>query len=131
MDMTKREFFKLKHRKHIYNIYSNVASRAYDLSETFLTKLKLIRELKDHYRDNDSIWQLLHNTEAVCTSNFEFEAIVRCNSAGKNDFKTSHAAYGALTYDIRKLSLAIGRMSAVIDLFEYMKKNDLCLRAKK
>ncbi len=130
MNMTKREFFRRKNRASLYNIYENAISRAYDLSERYLTKVNILRNRKNDFQTGSHIWILLNNLEKDITSSFEYYACLRCNSLKQTAFKVNMKEYDEVILDTQKLANAIGKMETMLDIVDYMERNTLKMRAK-
>lgn len=130
MLLKRREFFKHKNRPKIYSVYAQAVDRAYDLSERYLSKVTILRNRKREFITGSHIWALLDKTEKEFTSSFEHYAYLRCSGLKENAFTVNIAEYDHIILDAQKLANAIGNISAVLDLIDYLERNKLKVRAK-
>ena len=131
MILTKREFFKRKNHQKVYSVYTTAVDRAYDLSDRYQSKVNILRNRKRDFQTGSHIWTLIDKAEQDLTSSFEQCAYLRCANLKRNNFVVSPVEYDALVLDIQKLSLAIGSISGLLDVIDYLERNELKVRAKK
>lgn len=131
MVLTKREFFKRKNRQKVYSVYATAVDHAYDLSDRYQSKVNILRTRKRAFQTGSHIWTLIDKAEQDLTSSFEQCAYLRCANLKRNNFIVSPIEYDALVLDIQKLSLAIGSISGLLDVVDYLERNELKVRAKK
>lgn len=130
MVLTKREFFKRKNRKKVYDVYVDAVDRAYELSERYANKLSILRKRKDEYRTNSHIWAILNKTENDNASSFEYCAFLRCNNLKRNAFIVSIEEYDNIILDTQKLARAVGSIDGVLDFIDYLEHHNLVVRVR-
>ena len=130
MNITKREFFKRKNRKHIYSIYENAVERAYELSQEYYNKVEYLQELKKKYRTNTYIWDILSALEYNSTGASYHCSATRCQQLKSTPYKVDVKAYDVINVDIARLSDANGKMRGTFNIIEDLEHSDLTVRAK-
>ena len=130
MNLTKRQFFKRKNRKHIYGIYEDIVERAYNISDDYYSNLDRLQEFKEKYRTNTYIWDILSVLEYNITHSAYRCSGTRCQQIKSTPYKVTIQAYDMLNTDIEKLTYANGKMISIFTMLENMEKNDLTVRTK-
>ena len=130
MNLTKRQFFKRKNRKHIYNIYRSTVDRAYELSQEYYNNVDYLQELKGKYRTNTYIWDILSNLEYNTTGAYHHCSATRCQHLKSTPYKVDVIAYDAVNTDIATLSAANGKMRGTFNIIEELEHQELTVRAK-
>ena len=130
MNLTNRELFKRKNRKQLYNIYDNVIEKAYELSNDYFNNLETLNEHKSEFRNNTYIWDMLGALEYNVTHSAYLCSATRCQHIKSTPYKVDTLTYGVLIKDITKLSTANGQMHELFNIIEYLKTEELTIRAK-
>lgn len=130
MTLTKRKFFKRKNRTKIYNVYTTAIDRACELAERYQNKVTILRSRKNDFQTGSHIWSLLDRAEKEFTSTFEHYAYLRCANLKCSAFTVNLTEYDELVQDIQKLTNAIGNISALLEVIDYLERNELKVRAK-
>ena len=130
MNLTKRQFFKRKTRKHIYSIYEDAVERAYELSQEYYNNIDHLQELKSKYRTNTYIWDILSSLEYNSTGASYHCSATRCQQLKSTPYKVDIKAYDVVNIDIMRLSAANGKMRGTFNIIEQLEHQDLTVRAK-
>lgn len=130
MNLTKKQFFKRKNRKHIYSIYEGTVDRAYELSQDYYDNVEHLQELKGKYRTNTYIWDMLSELEYNATGAGYHCSATRCQQIKSTPYKVDIQAYNILLNDITKLSAANGKMRGTFNILEELEHQELTIRAK-
>lgn len=130
MNLTKKEFFKRKNRKHIYSIYESTVDRAYELSQEYYNNVDHLQELKGKYRTNTYIWDILSNLEYNSTGASYHCSATRCQQIKSTPYKVDIQTYNILSNDITKLSAANGKMRGTFNIIEELEHQELTIRTK-
>lgn len=127
--MTKRELSKRKNKSTIYTIYENNIEHAYSLAEAFSKDLQQLSELRDKYRTNTYMWELVDKVFHKVAGVWFMTAYNRCIMLKEDAYKVSLREYNLLANDIDKLSYARGKINSVISLINYLEENNLGIRS--
>ena len=129
MNLTKREFFKRKNRKQLYNIYENAVENSYELSNDYFNNLETLNEYKSEFRNNTYIWDMLEAIEYNVTHSSHLCSATRCQQLKSTPYKVDALTYGILLKDINKLSAANGQMRGLFNILDYLKREELGIRS--
>lgn len=129
MNLTKKQFFKRKNRKHIYSIYESTVDRAYELSQEYYNNVDRLQELKGKYRTNTYIWDILSSLEYNSTGAGYHCSATRCQQIKSTPYKVDIHTYNVLVTDITKLSATNGKMRGTFNIIEELEENDLGIRS--
>lgn len=130
MNLTRKQFFKRKNRKHIYNIYESTIDTAYELSQEYYNNVDHLQELKGKYRTNTYIWDILSNLEYNSTGGIYHCSATRCQQIKSAPYTVTVNTYNVLVTDITKLSAANSKMSGTFNIIEDLEHQELTIRAK-
>ena len=130
MILTKRQFFKRKTRRTLYDTYRYVVERAYDLSQDYYNNVKYLQELKGKYRTNTYIWEMLADLEYNVTGGSHHCSATRCQQVKSTPYIVDAKTYNVLNSDIMVLSIANGKMRGTFNVIEELEHKDLTVRAK-
>ena len=130
MNLTRRQFFKRKNRKYIYNIYQSTVDRAHEVSQEYYNNVERLQSFKNKYRTNTYIWEILSDLEYNTTGASYHCSGTRCQQVKSTPYKVDIQAYNVLINDIAKLSAANGKMRGTFNILEELEHQELTVRAK-
>ena len=122
MNITKREFFKRKNRKQLYNIYDDVIKKSYELSNDYFNNLETLNEYKSEFRTNTYIWDMLEALEYNVTHPAYLCSATRCQQIKSTACKVDTSTYAILIIDMNKLSAANGHMEELFNIIRGQEK---------
>lgn len=129
MLISKKELFKRKNRNTLYHIYENSANTLASLAEQFESKLKTIRNLKNQYKNNSYIYDMLCKVEDDMDTSFYNCSLYIGQLIKSSNYIVDLKVCQCLGTDNARLLRAIGKMESVIDIVNYLERNELGVRS--
>ena len=129
MLISKKELFKRKNRNTLYNIYESSTTTLTSLAEQFEAKLRTIRNLKNQYKNNSYIYDMLCKVEDNMDSSFYNCSLSIGQLIKSSNYIVDLKAYQRLGNDNARLLRAIGKMESIIDTINYLERNELGVRS--
>ena len=129
MLITKKELFKRKNRTTLYHMYENSANTLAVLAEQFEAKLRTIRSMMNQYKNNSYIYDMLSKVANDMDSSFCNCSLYTGQLIKSSNYVVDLKAYQCLDAHHARLSRAIGKMESVIDIINYLERNELRVRS--
>lgn len=129
MLISKKELFKRKNRNTLYHMYENSVNTLASLAEQFQSKLKTIRDLKNQYKNNSYIYDMLCKVEEDADSSFYNCSLYIGQLIKSTNYIVDLRVYQNLDNHNARLLRAIGKMESIINTIHYLEMNELGVRS--
>lgn len=129
MLISKKELFKRKNRDTLYHIYESNANTLAALAEQFESKLKMIRNMMNQYKNNSYIYDMLCGVANDVDSSFCNCSLYIGQLIKSSNYIVDLKAYQCLDNHSARLLRAIGKMENIINTINYLEMNELGVRS--
>lgn len=129
MLISKKELFKRKNRNTLYHMYENSVNTLAALAEQFESKLKTIHNLKNQYKNNSYIYDMLCKVEEDTDSSFYNCSLYIGQLIKSSNYIVDLRIYQSLDNHNARLLRAIGKMESIINTIHYLEMNELGVRS--
>ena len=128
MYLTKREFWKRKNKKHIYQTYKDHWSRFIGNCEVLCDKIWALDKLIDEHKETEHVYRYLVKVKDDATSLSQYVIACKYSGATVSDMLLSFDAYKDLMFKCSTITRSIGKIDSAILLCDMLEKCELTIR---